>query len=137
MTPDERERLRADVEAATPGPWTSHEQGDANEYCLLAGGRWLVAFRQNGEMLPDRQNANARLIAQAPDLARALLAAEDRLARVEQARREIEERRADRVRETERANEDEDVAHYRGVAMGLSWAAQCLRAALDGEGTAP
>lgn len=47
----------------TPEPWKWHAQGEANEYCLLThDGRWVIAFRQNGELTDDRQKANARRI---------------------------------------------------------------------------
>lgn len=46
----------------TPAPWVFHEQGDANDYCLLTSDKkgWIVAFTQNGELSTDRQLANAR-----------------------------------------------------------------------------
>lgn len=54
----------------TPGPWVVHEQGDANDFCLLTtDGKWVIAFLQNGELMLEKQRANARLIATAPDLA--------------------------------------------------------------------
>lgn len=44
-------------------PWKFHEQGEANEFCLVtSAGKWVVAFRQNGEMMPDQQRENARRI---------------------------------------------------------------------------
>lgn len=48
----------------TPGPWVPHEQGEANEWCLLTaeGGRWVISFRQNGELMPAKQRANAERI---------------------------------------------------------------------------
>lgn len=53
----------------TPGPWIWHEQGDANAYALLSNTkRWVIVFRQNGEILTGQQRANARLIAAAPEL---------------------------------------------------------------------
>lgn len=63
--------------AHTPGPWTFHEDGDANHYCLLIdnGKRWLVSFLQNGELWTNEQRANARLIAQAPALSGVLIEA--------------------------------------------------------------
>ena len=65
----------------TPGPWVWHEQGEANEYCLLASGqKWVIAFRQNGELMPERQRANAAFIVRAcnshDDLLAALVGAE-------------------------------------------------------------
>lgn len=57
----------------TPGPWKSHAQGEANEYALLThGGRWVISFQQNGEILTEQQLANARLISKAPDMYRLL-----------------------------------------------------------------
>lgn len=48
----------------TPEPWKWHAQGEANEYCMLThDGRWVIAFRQNGELADERQKANARRIA--------------------------------------------------------------------------
>ena len=48
----------------TPEPWKWHAQGEANEYCMLThDGRWVIAFRQNGELTDERQQANARRIA--------------------------------------------------------------------------
>lgn len=48
----------------TPEPWKWHTQGESNEYCMLThDGRWVIAFRQNGELTDERQQANARRIA--------------------------------------------------------------------------
>lgn len=48
----------------TPEPWKWHAQGEANEYCMLThDDRWVIAFRQNGELTDERQKANARRIA--------------------------------------------------------------------------
>lgn len=48
----------------TPEPWKWHTQGEANEYCMLThDDRWVIAFRQNGELTDERQKANARRIA--------------------------------------------------------------------------
>lgn len=50
--------------AHTPEPWRWHAQGEADEYCMLThDGRWVIAFRQNGELTDERQKANARRIA--------------------------------------------------------------------------
>jgi hypothetical protein len=57
----------------TKGEWTFREQGEANQWCLItADGRWVIAFLQNGELLPPEQLANARLMAAAPKLLAAL-----------------------------------------------------------------
>lgn len=64
----------------TPGPWMFHEQGDANQYCLLTNDkRWVIAFSQNGELHTPEQIANAKLIAAAPELLEALILAIDAL----------------------------------------------------------
>lgn len=48
----------------SPEPWKWHAQGEANEYCMLThDGRWVISFRQNGELTDERQKANARRIA--------------------------------------------------------------------------
>lgn len=48
----------------TPEPWRWHAQGEANEYCMLThDGRWVISFRQNGELTDPKQKANARRIA--------------------------------------------------------------------------
>ena len=50
--------------AHTPEPWKWHTQGEANEYCMLThDGRWVISFRQNGELTDELQKANARRIA--------------------------------------------------------------------------
>lgn len=50
-------------EKHTPGTLDFHPQGDANEYCLIMNdGRWVIGFRQNGELCVDEQMANARRI---------------------------------------------------------------------------
>jgi hypothetical protein len=39
---------------------------------LTADDKWMAAFRQNGELMVARQEANARLIAAAPEMLEAL-----------------------------------------------------------------
>jgi hypothetical protein len=48
-----------------PGLITYHEQGEANEWCMISSdnGRWLISFRLNGELLTDMQAAIARRLA--------------------------------------------------------------------------
>jgi len=47
----------------TKEPWQWHAQGEANDYSLLThDGRWVISFRQNGELMPAKQEANARRI---------------------------------------------------------------------------
>ena len=63
----------------TPLPWKFHEQGDANEFCLVtSGGKWVLGIRQNGELLQGKQLAN--LIVKSVNEFPALLAERDRLA---------------------------------------------------------
>lgn len=51
-------------------PWVLHEQGEADSFCILtAAGRWVIAFRQNGEMPLELQRAVGQLLAAAPRLA--------------------------------------------------------------------
>lgn len=43
--------------------WRFHEQGDADDFCILtASGKWVIAFHMNGEMLPARQREIGRRI---------------------------------------------------------------------------
>jgi hypothetical protein len=58
----------------TPGPWNLIEKGDANMYGMVTvGNKWVISFQQNGELMTDTQMANAKLIAAAPDLLKALV----------------------------------------------------------------
>lgn len=62
--------------AHTATPWVWHEQGEANEYCLLTSdGKWVISFRQNGELMPSKQRANAEFIKRAVNAHDALFAA--------------------------------------------------------------
>ena len=57
----------------TRGPWFCKPQGEADEWYITdETGHWIFGFRQNGEMLLSEQDANAKLIASAPDLLMAL-----------------------------------------------------------------
>lgn len=57
----------------TPGPWNFIEQGDPDEFVLLANEhRWVIALRMNGELRLEEEIANASLIAAAPELLEAL-----------------------------------------------------------------
>lgn len=57
----------------TPGPWKYHAQGDANQYALVTNTAcWILGILQNGEILTPEQEANARLIAAAPELLQTL-----------------------------------------------------------------
>lgn len=59
----------ADINKHTPGPWTPIEQGDADEFCLLANDkRWVIAFRQNGELSTEEERCNMKLISKAPEM---------------------------------------------------------------------
>jgi hypothetical protein len=64
----------------TPGPWIYKAQGDAQEFVLLKereDGKldWLVSFRDNGQHWSEHQEANAKLIAAAPELLEACITA--------------------------------------------------------------
>jgi hypothetical protein len=57
----------------TPGPWEFKGQGDADEFVMLThDGKWIIAFRQNGELMTATQRANAKLMAASPRLLEAL-----------------------------------------------------------------
>lgn len=57
----------------TPGPWRGMEQGEANEFCLIGNERrWILSFRQNGELWSAEQMTNLRAIAQVPAMVAAL-----------------------------------------------------------------
>ena len=62
----------------TKGEWYFREQVDANEFCILSKHEeeppiWVAAFRLNGVQTLERQRANAKLMAAAPDLLEALV----------------------------------------------------------------
>lgn len=52
----------------TPGPWTLIKDGVANFCGVTTPKKWLLRIQQNGELLRGEQEANARLIASAPEL---------------------------------------------------------------------
>lgn len=55
----------------TPGPWIVSNHGDANHHVINPApgrGNWLFVLQHNGEKWVVEQDANARLIAAAPDL---------------------------------------------------------------------
>lgn len=57
----------------TQGEWVLREQGEANEWCVITvDDKWVISFRQNGELMPATQLANARLMVAAPKLHDAL-----------------------------------------------------------------
>lgn len=65
--------MSAALQEILAGPWEFHEQGDANEYCLLTcAGKWVIAFRINGEIMTADEIAIAKMIAAAPDMLAAL-----------------------------------------------------------------
>jgi hypothetical protein len=64
----------------TPAPWEYREQGDADEFVMLThDGKWIIAFRQNGELMTATQRANAKLMAASPKLLEALRMADQRI----------------------------------------------------------
>lgn len=72
--------LPGDEYPFTPAPWLPKEQGDANQWFIMANDhKWLFYLQQNGELTNQQQQANIRLIAAAPDLLAALQLAMDAL----------------------------------------------------------
>lgn len=65
--------MSARLQEIMAGPWVPHPQGDADEYCLLTcAGKWVIAFRINGEVMTADQIAIAKMIAATPELVAAL-----------------------------------------------------------------
>lgn len=59
------------------GEWLLAEQGDANEFVILSdNNRWVVSFRQNGEMPVSDQRAIGHLLAASKDMFAAIDAAD-------------------------------------------------------------
>lgn len=93
---DKIEEIRAALEGATPGPWTTHVVDDTaivaangvdvGTTCDSAKAEREDAYNNEYERL----EADARLIALAPDMARIVLAAE-KLAEAHDANKPIEE----------------------------------------------
>lgn len=87
-------------------PWVFHEQGEANEYCLLTADRkgWVMAMRLNGEMYVDRHRAILDHVVRCVNAHDALLkAAQDALLCMDRMLRDGEwyaaQERADALRE--------------------------------------
>ncbi|MEI7509290.1 MAG: hypothetical protein WCJ62_07475 [Flavobacterium sp.] len=60
----------------TKGNWILTQDGDANFFGVALVGthnKWLMRIQQNGELHAREQEANAKLIASAPDLLEALI----------------------------------------------------------------
>jgi len=51
----------------TKEKWIMTTDGDANFCGIATENRWLMRIQQNGELLPNEQKANAKLIAAAPE----------------------------------------------------------------------
>lgn len=95
-------------------PWTIREEGEANEFCILGGGTWLLTYRLNGELVSAQQRRIGQAIEALPDL----LAALERIAAIGDAQ------------ETDTIH-DQQVRRYSAQAVGIA------RAAIDqAKGTA-
>lgn len=46
----------------TPGPWNFHHNGDGTFAVLAPNKNWVLAFLQNGEIMPEKQQTNAKRI---------------------------------------------------------------------------
>ena len=60
----------------TPGPWEVTEDGEADFSGIATQSNWLMRIQQNGELSVQEEEANANLIAAAPELLAALEALE-------------------------------------------------------------
>lgn len=56
----------------TKGPWFNTTDGEANFYGIATQENWLFRIQQNGEKGTAEQEANAKLLAAAPDMLEAL-----------------------------------------------------------------
>lgn len=57
----------------TKGDWIFKQTGNANEFQIITDeNKWVVAFRLNGEQHLEEETANAKLLAAAPVLLKAL-----------------------------------------------------------------
>jgi hypothetical protein len=78
-----------------PGPWKHKAvHGEPNQSMILAddrSGNWIMAVQHQGEFMPEKQEANARLIAAAPELLEALTSIKAEFERLKQAVMDDEE----------------------------------------------
>ena len=76
MTPDEIEKMKADIEAGTPGPWSVDNEGD-----VTAALGYVVAdmLAPEGIAASAADTANARRIARVPQLEAEVLRLRDAL----------------------------------------------------------
>ena len=79
-----REQVAALLDGTTPGPWNVSGLTIQNDFMIYAGNMYGVGEAWNLNGRPENE-ANAKIMAAAPDLARSLLAAMDRLADAELA----------------------------------------------------
>jgi hypothetical protein len=58
----------------TPGPWVVKNSGESNYFTIAdSQANWLMQIQHNGEQYAVVQDANARLIAAAPELLESLI----------------------------------------------------------------
>lgn len=61
-------------------PWECQTSGEANEFRIMLGGRWLINFRQNGELMAAKQEAIGRHIVKCVNSHQDMLNALNRIA---------------------------------------------------------
>lgn len=71
----------------TKGIWIKTTDGEANFYGICTEKNWLMRIQQNGEKSIQEQEANAKLIATAPELLEKLLKAKSTISRLKNSMR--------------------------------------------------
>lgn len=71
----------------TKGSWVKTTDGEANFSGISTKKNWLMRIQQNGEKSIEEQDANAKLIATAPELLEALIKAKSTISRLKNSMR--------------------------------------------------